>query len=224
MELNLVEQIILLALNDDTGEFVSDGTAFPYALAGAVILELSFQEKIILKGKEISIKSTLSTGDSLLDLYLQKCLEVGSKENLKSYIEKLSGEEEFIREKTLERLIQKGILSREESKILWVFTVNKYPSMNNQPENELRRYLVKILEGSKKPIVKDLMLLNLVNVCELSGEVFGKEREKEFKKRIEELCKEDVIAQEIGESVQEIQTMLNTLLFTSVATTIIFNS
>ena len=44
MGLNLIDQLTLLALDDEKGTLVADSTAFSYALGGAVIMELALQE------------------------------------------------------------------------------------------------------------------------------------------------------------------------------------
>jgi hypothetical protein len=42
MNLTLIDQLILLALDDHKGNLIPDSTTFSYALAGALILELAF--------------------------------------------------------------------------------------------------------------------------------------------------------------------------------------
>jgi hypothetical protein len=46
MNLTLIDQLILLALDDHKGNLIPDSTTFSYALAGALILELALEEKL----------------------------------------------------------------------------------------------------------------------------------------------------------------------------------
>ena len=46
MNLNLIDKLVLLALNDVKGTFVSDSMTCGYCMAGAVLFELSIKERL----------------------------------------------------------------------------------------------------------------------------------------------------------------------------------
>jgi hypothetical protein len=78
----------------------------------------------------------------------------------------------------LDRLIEKGILRREEHKILWVFTSKHYPAQDLRPETELRtRVHAAVLEGAE-PDDRTRSLLVLVHACNLVSELFEKPERK----------------------------------------------
>ena len=55
IELNLIDQLTLLALDDEKGTFVAESNAYSYALAGALIMELALQGRIELAEKKVII-------------------------------------------------------------------------------------------------------------------------------------------------------------------------
>ena len=55
MNLTLIDQLTLLALDDHKGNFIPDSTTFSYALAGALILELILEEKISVSDDYIKV-------------------------------------------------------------------------------------------------------------------------------------------------------------------------
>ena len=53
MELNLYEEFILLSLDKVKGKFLIDALSVNYGLAGAILLQLSQNENIIIDNKKI---------------------------------------------------------------------------------------------------------------------------------------------------------------------------
>lgn len=56
MKLNLLEEYLLLALDDDKGKFVIDSTRLHYGFAGAVLLELALRGKIQVEGEKLILR------------------------------------------------------------------------------------------------------------------------------------------------------------------------
>ena len=220
MELNLIDQLTLLALDDKKGTLVTDSIAFAYALGGALVMELALEHRIDLSGKKIIIKDSSPTGDPMIDTYFNKIKASKKEKSLRSWVELLGNESNRIKEGTLDKLIKKRILEKKEDKILWIFSYNKYPTQNSRSENHLRARLYDIIVNSHRPEVKEVMLLNLIDVCNLGREVFGKEHSKTFKKKIKVINEYDHISSEISKSAKEIYETITALLIVIVATTI----
>lgn len=208
MNLNLIDQLTLLALNDEKGSFVAEYMSFGYALAGAVILELSLQDKIEIRDKKIELKSSKTCGDILLDYFLDKIRNSKKKRSIQSWVEIMGDKESYIKEETVNKLIEGNILTRKEEKILWVFSNDKFPTQNAKPENELKKRLNTILTNSQDILPKEAMLISLVDMCELNKEVFGKEGAKKYKKQIKEIIENAQLSSEVGKAVKEIHDAL----------------
>ena len=224
MELNLIDQLTLLALDDEKGTLVADSTAFSYALGGAVIMELALQERIDLSGKKLVVKDRSKTGERIIDMYFEFILQSGKEKKLSSWVELIGKKGSKIKRDTIEKLIDRRILEKKEDKILWVFTYNKYPAQNSRPENMLRRRLYDIIVHSHRPELKEIMLLNLIQSCNLQKEVFGKEQAKTFKRKIETINEYDDLPGVVNKSVKEICDAINAMLVIMVATTVVTTS
>uniref|UniRef100_UPI00405658B0 GOLPH3/VPS74 family protein n=1 Tax=Roseivirga sp. TaxID=1964215 RepID=UPI00405658B0 len=51
MKLNLIEEFLLIALDDEKGQFVIDSTHLHFGLAGAILLEMALREKVDISGE-----------------------------------------------------------------------------------------------------------------------------------------------------------------------------
>ena len=228
MELNLIDQLTLLALDDKKGTLVADSTTYSYALGGAVIMELALEERIDLSNKKIIVKDSGKTNDPIIDTYFELIKNSKKERKAEYWVQHLGNKADKIKRDTIDKLINKRILEKREDKILWIFTYNKYPAYNPREENQLRSRLYDIVVNSHRPELKEIMILNLIDACDLGKEVFGKEHAKTFKKKLKTINEYDNISSEISKSVKEIceaiTAMLVVLIATTITTTTVINS
>ena len=190
MELNLIEDFLLISLDDEKGRFILDTTYVDNGLAGAVMLELALNGKIELRDNRIHLINSDPLGNLILDQAMQAINNEKKDRKVSFWIGALNANASDIKHVTLKNLTEKGIISKQEGKTLWVFSYNKYPTKDALPENEVRSRLNNIVLDKMEPTPKCLMLLNLIDVCELSDEVFRtKEVRKAAKNKIRELTK-----------------------------------
>jgi golgi phosphoprotein 3 len=218
MELNLVDQLTLLALDDKKGRMISEDIAFSYATAGAVILELALEQRIDLSENKVKIINREKTGDRIIDHYLEVLFRSKKERKVKDWVERLGEKAGKIKKDTFEKLVDKRILEKKEGKFLWVFSYNTYPTQNPKPENRLRDRLYDIIVNNRRPDLKEVMLLNLIESCNLGKEVFGKENAKIFKRKIKNSNEYESIAGSVNKSVKEIIETVNALLVIMITT------
>lgn len=220
--LNLIDKFLLLALDDKKGSFNSGAFALTYGFAGAILIELSLRECIHLAHKKVVVNKLKSIDDVLLNKYFD-ILKNSNKENsLKHWIHKFGNKERDIKKETLNKLISKGILTKKEEKFLWLFNNNKFPTINSKPENILREKLYKIIALNKKPSLDELMLISLVDTCNLNKIVYGKEQYIRCKKNIESVISDienSILSTTIKEVHKQITTMMLVIISASIATT-----
>jgi len=223
MKLTLIDQLTLLALDDHKGNFIPDSTTFSYALAGSLILELILEEKISISDDFVKVRDRSKTGDAILDEYIQEIHASSKPRKIKSWIDRFGHKANKIKEATLAKLIKDGILLKKEEKILWVFNVDKYPTSNPRPENQLRARLHNIVINRHTPDLKEVMILTLVESCGLEVEVFGKENAKVFKKEITHIKSDSEVSGVVDKSIKEICEAINAMLVIMIATAVTTN-
>ncbi|MCU4176916.1 GOLPH3/VPS74 family protein [Carboxylicivirga sp. N1Y90] len=224
MDLTLTDELMLLALDDEKGNFVAESLAFTYALSGSIIMELSHRDKIDLRGKDVIIKGSGRTGDALLDSQLELIRQSKKVRKIDYWIDKIGGKESDIIENSIAKLVKSGILRKEEKKYLWVFTSKKYPTSNPKVENLLRGRLLDVIEKNAEPSLNEIMLISLVDACSLNVEVFGKEKAKKYKKRIKSVIEESGGNAAINEAVKEIHDAVMACLVIMMTTVVITSS
>lgn len=200
--LSLSEKLMLLALHDEKGSVLfSASTALPYGLAGALIIDLVFQERIALTEGKVKVRNPSPTGDGLLDETLQLIRASDKPRDIKYWVQRIYSKVKNLHKRVSNELIEKGILERREQKILWVFPSRRYPTINAAPENEIRKNIHEVVLRYKAPEKEDIALLSLVKSCDLIKEVFDKPDRKIAKKRIEAIITGEIIGKAVTEVV-----------------------
>ncbi len=204
--LTFPEEIVLLSLDDKSGKFVDlPPLAMDQALAGAALLELAFQNRIDTDLTHLTLVNAKPTGEGMLDPLLEKIVEAQDKKDAKYWVGVFSAEGEKLREKTLDRLVQRGIIKREEKRFLWVIPGRRYPMVNNQEEQEVRKRIQSVIAEGEVPGPRDVVLISLSSACQLLRSVFSDADLLKYSARIAEVSKMDLIGRAVSKSVAEVQ-------------------
>ena len=219
IKLNLLEEYLLLALDDEKGKFVIDSTRLHFGFAGAVLLELALRGKIHVEGERL----VLSNKSYEPEMAMNKMIDIIKEQDrptLKKSIEVLARKSNDIKNDTLQRLINKGILKKEEHKILWLIPNEKYPTSDLSPENKVRKRLDDVINENSPVDPHDVMLLSLIDATDLTKEAFrDKDDYKAISKKINEVTKDIRVSQIINKSIREIQAAIMIAITASIIVT-----
>jgi len=224
MNLTLTDKLILLALDDEKGTFVNFTQGFGYALAGAILMELNLKDKIEIKEKKILVKRSEREEDMLLETYYSLMRESAKVRKIDYWIDKLGCRESAIIKLVTERLVQNGILTLEEKKFLWIFSLKKYPTKNPKPEFKVRKQLINIIERGQEADLEELMLISLVDACNLNKEVYGKKKAKAYKDKIKAVIEKSKSNAAINATIKEVHDAIMTAIVLMITTSVVTTS
>lgn len=207
--LNLAEELLLLALHDEKGTVLSSAsTALKYGLSGAILMELTLNRRLHTDEKNLVVVDAASTGDDVLDEALTKIRESKRNRNAKYWVNKLSKGITDLKGRLLNRLVHKGILRREEHRILWVIPSQRYPTKDAKMEQGVREHIRAVILDGKMPDSRMTMLISLIKACNLVNELFSRKERKIARKRIKEIAESDLIAKMISDTIAGIQAAI----------------
>jgi Golgi phosphoprotein 3 len=204
--LTFAEEIMLLVLDDTRGEVKElPAGALGWALAGAVLMELALAGRIDTDLTSLTVTNPAPTGDTLLDAVLSELAGRPKPRSTRHWLGVLAAQEDAIREEALARLIKRGILRREEQRILWVFSSRRYPTIDNLERKEVRARLRDLILSDELPDPRDVVLISLIETCRLFSEVLSEDERVKARPRIMQLARLDLIGQEVTRAVREIE-------------------
>ncbi len=204
--LTFAEEILLLMLDDDGAFLPIRGGAVEYILAGAVLMDLAFANRIDTDPEQLVSLDSTPTGNPMFDQALAYIANSGETKNTKGWIETLAGQETTgIRQQALASLIERGILESQDKKFLWVFRSRRYPTIDGRVEREVKLRIEDVLLSDDIPDPRDVALICLVDACGFLGDIFAARELERSGPRIEQLRKMDLIGREVGSVIAEIE-------------------
>ena len=219
--LTFSEEMLVLLLEDAHGTFVPiPRTSIECALAGAVLMDLAFANRIDTGLETLMVTDRTPTSNLILDRSLAK---IGAREDTtdtRTWIKVLATEDaDYIREQALVRLVQHGILERRESsfiwafgrrrdtldrrkrRLVWAFGARRY----QEAERDIRLRVGNVLLSDDIPDPRDVALIGLVDACDLLGDIFPDRHTDQLRPRVEQLRKMDLIGRELAGAISDIE-------------------
>lgn len=200
----LGEEIVLLSLDDSTGAHLPlMPQALGYGLAGAVLADLELAGRIATQTKCVEVLDATPTGNPLLDPWLHQIAADKKRHPIAHWLQTLSNEKGAIEQAALDHLIERGILKRQDKKILWVIGLRRYPTIHNEERVEVKTRLAQLIQGDEQPTRFDATLISLLSGCYLLSEVLGAETLEGRSARIAGIADTDPVGREVAEASRE---------------------
>ncbi|MGC7094065.1 GOLPH3/VPS74 family protein [Amycolatopsis lurida] len=167
----IAEDLVLLVFDDESGKPDSMVTNLPYALAGALLIELGIENRIGVdeenKGRLVLLDRTPPAHPVLADALVK--LEKFDGRKPKDAISPLSGQK--LTERLLDGLADRGVLRREEGKVLKLFPVTRWPAEDSAHEVELRKTLNAVLVDGQDPDERTAALVAVLAAIKAASKV-----------------------------------------------------
>ena len=190
-DLNLPENLLLLALDDESGERLA--SYVDYALGGAAFAELILRERLVVstrKGDRYELADTTPTGDAFLDRCFEIIQSKGVEKDPKQLISAI-GQKRGVSAPLVNGLVDRGVLHRRTKKVFFFFEKTIYPEANSAIETALKERLARVLFYDETPSARDTVLIALASSLNLLKRNFDRELLSINKARINEIVAGD---------------------------------
>ncbi len=206
--LRFAEEVVLLLLNDDDGRFARvPNVSLDYALAGGVLMDLALENRIDTDLERLILLDATPTGDTLLDPTLAEVAE-GGDNDARYWVERTALRSDGIREEALRRLVENGILERQDDRFLWVFKSRRYPTIDGEAQREVKLRIMGVLFSDEIPDPRDIVIICLADACGIFKGIFTSQELEMVTPRIEQVRRLDLIGQAMTQAIQDIELTL----------------
>ena len=203
--LRFVEEIILLLLRDEDGRFVGiPSWSFDYAIAGGVLMDLAMEDRIDTDLESLVLVDATPIGDNLLDPTLAD-IAAGEQRDARFWVERTAERAYTIREEALTKLVDRGILEREDDRFLWVFRSRRYPAIDGKAEREVKLRIMAVLFSDEIPDPRDIVIICLADSCGIFNQLLSRQELSRASERIEQVRKLDLIGQAMAQAIRDIE-------------------
>ena len=128
----------------------------------------------------------------------------------------LADRQREIEQPALDRLIERGILKRQDKKILWVIGMRRYPTVDGHERTEVRTRLGQLILGDDIPDPRDAILISLLRGCWLTDKIFEGPEFAAREQRLATLAKMDLVGREVAAATTDAIIALSSAMNTAV--------
>jgi Golgi phosphoprotein 3 GPP34 len=215
----IAEDLLLLLYDDETGKPITGSPGLDYALAGAVLIELTLLGKLDITGPgdpgkagRLKIVDDLPTGEPVLDERLAYVADKPGKRP-KDQIGRMS---KHLRDQLLTRLDERGVLQAAEGKVLGLFPVTRWPAKDARHEAAVRSRLESVLKVGATPDERTSALIALLSALNVVPKVVTDAVDKRaLKQRAKEIAESDWAADAVKKAVTEMQAAVTAAIVAS---------
>ncbi len=202
------EEIMLLLLDDRDGSFLPvPHSSVKSALAGAVLMDLALRDRIDTDPHRLILADETPTGDSLLDPTLARIAASGQSHDAQHWVWRTADQADEIRDAALARLVEKGILRRQENRFLWVFRSRRYPAVDGKAEREVKLRILGVLLSDELPDPRDIAIIGLCDACGILDHMMAPRELAHARQRIDQVSKLDLIGQSVAHVIEQIRAL-----------------
>lgn len=209
----IAEDLLLLLLDDEDGTLVQQSFV-DQALAGAVLAELALEEHVVLRERRgWGAKPHVVPADGAApdDEVLAHALGVVAERprDAGGLLRPLG---KGLRQHLAERLVERGVLRREEGKVLGLFPRTTWPAVDSTHEAEVRRDVTATLVDGVPPGPRTAAVVGLLHAIGRAHKTVDHEGvpAHEVKKRAKAVAEGDLASEAVSAAVQAMYTAVFT--------------
>ncbi|MCR9198119.1 MAG: GPP34 family phosphoprotein [Planctomycetaceae bacterium] len=205
----LHHEIVLLALNDKKGTFTHG--MYLYSIAGGLLSELLLQDRIKAAddGKgDVTVPDQDLPDDEILCEVIQLIKACDKPRNLSHWVSK-AAQIRDLPHRVAGQLAEKGIVTADEKKVLWVFSRRIYPELDGTFEDEIRQRMAALMFRDAAADARTTVLVALARHAGLLKENFAPAELEQHQERIVNLASGNILAEgATQETIKAIQTAI----------------
>ncbi len=175
----IAEDLLLLLTDDVTGKPVVEGQRLPFALAGAVLVELVLAGRVAVtddgawgSGPRVAVVDETPLDDRVLDDALRRIADRDRPSGARSLVATLAkGLPDALRT----RLAERGILRADQGRFLGIFPTRVWPAADAAHEAALRSSLWAVVVQGRSPSEREACLVALLHAVDQVPKQFATE-------------------------------------------------
>jgi Golgi phosphoprotein 3 len=219
-KLPLHEQLLLLSLHDEKG--TAHPSMYGYAIAGAIIAELLDTARLRIehhkKDNVLAVADPSSSGDPVLDECLQKIATAPRAADVSAWIARFAAIED-LKDRIAQRLCDRGILTRSEDRVLWVFPRVVYPTADPGPEDQIVAELRDAIAADGEIDARNAIVVALAHTAGILPHVFERSLLKARSSRIDAMVQMTDVSGAAKDAIEGARAAVSTLLAASMPPT-----
>jgi len=211
MTLTLSEKFILIAQHPDKGRLIVAGVPLYYGIAGALLMEMSLQERIEIVDGLVVLKNDKKITDPMMSEMAGLMRQQTKRRKVRYWAYKINKRANRFKKELLTRLDKKGVLQLERKRFLGLIPYTLTYLRDRRTRDKLIRHLRKavLYPSSVEVTAEDVALLGLIEAAKMHKVIAeNKEELKKIRKELKKVIEESPIAGVVAKTIKEVQAAI----------------
>lgn len=212
--LSLAEELLLITLDDDTGQLIGTvavASALDRAIAAALLMELTLLQRLDSDTERLFVVSSEPVGSRLLDDVLAQIAAAPQIQSSSAWVQQLSMRGAEIRERLIVQLVERDILEHSEQRVLWVLRRQTYRPTSGREEQAVRARILAVLDGHDIPEPRDALLIGLLEAAGVLHVLLDAQRLQDLRPRILELARLEELSRSVRHTISGLRRGVSAL-------------
>jgi Golgi phosphoprotein 3 len=207
--LSLTEELLLVALDDESGRLMN---LLPFsletAMAAALLMDLTLAGRIDTDAEHLFVLSSVPTGHAILDELLVRIAAEPHPLSSTEWLRRLAVPGPELRDRVLHQLVQRGVLKSVEQRWLWVFKTRAYPPTSGLEEREVKSRVMTLLNNDEIPDARDAMLIGLLRATGIMERLLSASEYQRLRARIMQIADLEEVSRALTREVTVLYALL----------------
>lgn len=213
-KLTLAEELVLIALDDESGSLLSlPPFSLEVAMAASLLMELELASRIDSDEQKVFVISPKPIGKAILDEPLEEIVAEGRQLPTSVWLRRLAAPGPVLRERVIAGLVDHGVLQSVEKRLLWVFKTRVYPPTSGIEEREVKSRVMTLLNNDEIPDTRDALLIGLLRATGIMYRLLSSTEHERLRDRIDQIANLEEINRALSATISELLIELTSASF-----------
>jgi golgi phosphoprotein 3 len=210
MTLNTAEKFLLIAQHPSKGRFLTGDLQINYGIIGALLLDMTLENKIAIEEDRLILKNERSTLDNPVISEITSIIRNSQKQRkIRYWVNKLSQKSNNYKRSIMDGMEMKGFLRIEHHKFLGFIPYRKSYLTDSRSRDSLIKQIRECVLFHKELNNENIVILGLIEACRMHNIIStNREELKTLRKELKMIIKESPIAEAVDKTIKQVQAAI----------------
>jgi hypothetical protein len=187
------------------------GVPLYYGIAGALLMEMSLQERIEIVDGLVVLKNDKKITDPMMSEMAGMMRQQTKRRKVRYWAYKINKRANRFKKELLSRMDKKGVLRLERKRFLWLIPYTVTYLRDRRTRDKLIRHLRKavLYPSSVEVTSEDVALLGLIEAAKMHKVIAeNKDELKRIRKELKKVIEESPIAGVVAKTIKDVQAAI----------------
>jgi hypothetical protein len=204
------EKFLLIAHHPERGRFMIPHMFLQYGIAGAILLDMTLENRIELENKQLILKPSRVTADPVINEAVTLMSQSTRSRKADYWVRKLASSYRKYKWQVLKGLADKRMVRIEEKKFLGLIPYRKsYLIESYTRGNILRQLKSEILAYTREPSSASMAIAGLIEACRMHR-ILSDDREerKAIRTQLKKIIKDSPVSDIVSQTIKQVQAAI----------------